>query len=186
MRGRSEGRYRIPILLAGAEVQYFEGITAMQDLSEMRVEQSPALMIEMPMCRWSSRMIMDIIELNHRDGYQVILAHIHRYLQFQNLPALRQLASAGVMMQVNGGLFSGFLKSRKALQMLDDGLIHILGSDCHNTTDRPPNLAAAYEYIERKRGIDAVQKLMNNGFRLLEEHADVRRIRSIELEYNFI
>lgn len=160
-------QYGIPLILAGAEVQYFEGITAMRELPQMRIEKSPVLMIEMPMCKWSNRMISDIVELNSRGEYQVILAHVERYLQHQNLAAVRQLAASGVLMQVNADFFTGFLNSRKALQMLDEGLIHILGSDCHNITSRPPNLGDAYDFIERKRGSEVVNKIMNNGFRLL-------------------
>ena len=36
-------------------------------------------------------------------------------------------------------------------------------------TSRPPNLAAAYDTIERKRGTAAVKKIMVNGLRLLSD-----------------
>lgn len=156
-----------PVLAAGAEVEYFEGITAMQELKQMRMGKSTGLLIEMPMSTWSNRMIGDIAELNSRQEYQIILAHVERYLPFRNLAAIRCLASSGVLMQVNASFFSGMFRSAKALQMLDEGLIHLLGSDCHNLTSRPPNLADAYTFIEKKRGKAAVKKIMDNGLQLL-------------------
>lgn len=164
---KSNFRYGIPLLLAGAEVQYFEGITAMQELPRMRIEKSPGLMIEMPMCKWSNRMIGDITELNRQREYQVVLAHAERYLHQGNLPAIRQLAASGVMMQISANAFVRFGSSGKMLKLLDEGLVHILGSDCHNMTSRPPNLADAYDIIEKKRGREAVKTIIRNGFRLL-------------------
>lgn len=175
---KSNSTYGTPLLIAGAEVQYFEGITAMRDLPQMRIEKSPGLMIEMPMSKWSNRMISDITELNGRGEYQVVLAHIDRYLHLQNLAAIRQLAACGVMMQVNADFFTGALTYRKALQILDEGLIHILGSDCHNMTTRPPNIADAYDFIERKRGGEAVNKIMNYGFRLLTSQQNKEPVSS--------
>ena len=166
---KSRMRYGIPLLLAGAEVQYFEGITAMRTLPQMRIEKSRGLLIEMPMCPWSERMIGDIAELNSRREYQVILAHAERYLSYGNLPAIRKLADVGVMMQVNSSAFTGFAGCRRMLKLLDESLVHFLGSDCHNMTSRPPNLAAAYDTIERKRGTAAVKKIMVNGLRLLSD-----------------
>ena len=157
---------KVPLLLAGAEIHYFDGLVSMQQLPLMRIENTRGLMIEMPMNKWSQRMIYDIMELNRQRDYQVILAHIERYLPFDNRQALRQLASDGVMMQVSSGAFSGLFRSANMLKLLDEGLLHILGSDCHNMTSRPPNLSDAYTLIERKRGTGAVKQIMENGLRL--------------------
>jgi len=179
---KSTYQQEIPLLLSGAEVQYFEGITTMGDLPQMRIENSSALMIEMPMCRWSERMIRDIEELNSRHEYQVILTHAERYLMFGNLSSIREFAGYGIKIQISADSFSGVFKSRKALKMLDEGLVHILGSDCHNMTSRPPSLSNAYEFIEEKRGKGAVQKIMNHGIRLLSEREDDRSAVAEEME----
>ncbi len=157
-----------PTLLTGAEVQYFEGITAMADLPKMRIESTNALLVEMPMCTWSSRMVGDIEELSSRREYRIVLAHVERYLGFGNISAVRHLASRGVMMQISSGAFSNYFERRQMLRLYDEGLLHILGSDCHNTTTRPPNLALAYDVIEKKRGEDAVREIVRNGFELFE------------------
>lgn len=180
---KTRHQHGFPLILAGAEVQYFEGITTMRDLPQMRIERSPGLMIEMPVCKWSERMVCDIAELNRQREYRVILAHIERYLQYRNLESIRQLAASGVIMQVSAGVFTGFHSSRKALQLLDEGLIHILGSDCHNITSRPQNIACAYDFIERKRGELAVKKIINNGFQLLSAQQYNREPVSANMEF---
>lgn len=164
---KSSFRSTRPVLFQGAEVQYFEGIVSMRELPYMRIGNTSALMIEMPMCTWTNRTINDILDLNRQIGYQVIMAHVERYLSFGNLASIRKLASLGVHMQVSADAFTGYWKSRKVMGMLDDGLVHVLGSDCHNITSRPPNINIAYEYIERKRGVAVVKRIINNGIQLL-------------------
>ena len=163
-----------PRLLAGAEVQYFEGLSAMQQLPLMRIEKSSALLIEMPMGKWTQRMLQELMELNRQGEYRVVLAHIERYLPFDNLRSIRQLAGVGVMMQMTSDVFSGWLRAGRALRLFDEGLLHILGSDCHNMTSRPPNLSAAYEYIEQKRGAAAVRQIIDNGMQLFAMGGRVR------------
>jgi len=175
--------YGVPLLISGAEVQYFEGITAMRELPQMRIEKSNSLMIEMPMCKWTNRMISDISELNSRREYQVILAHVERYLSYKNLPALRQLANSGVIMQVSSGAFTGFGSYGKMMRLLDEGLVHILGSDCHNITSRPPNLADAYDIIEKKRGKAITKKIVSESIRLLSDQQKESEPVSANMEF---
>lgn len=170
---RSELGNDAPVILAGAEIHFFEGITEMQDLPKLRIEGSLGLMIEMPMCTWSERMISSVFELSRRREYQVILAHAERYIPLGNLPSIKWLASSGVMMQISSDAFSGMFRSRKALKLLDEGLVQILGSDCHNMTTRPPDLGQAYDMIRKKRGEEAIMYITDNGLSLFSE--DIRK-----------
>lgn len=164
-------QFPVPLLIPGAEVQYFEGMTSMKELPRMRIQKSSGLLIEMPFRPWTGRMIDDLLELNHRREYRVILAHIERYLDYQKESTIRGLAEAGILMQSNASFFTGTFSKRKALRMLESGMIHLLGSDCHNMTSRPPNLEKACTVIVKKQGRDAVKNVMNCGFQLLLEEA---------------
>ena len=42
----------------------------------------------------------------------------------------------------------------------------IIGSDCHNLTSRPPNLAQAMDFIREKEGDDIVRKIEETEKRL--------------------
>lgn len=157
-----------PILVPGAEIQYFDGITVMRELPELRLGNSPGLLIEMPFCEWTNRMVEDVLDLNRRKDIRVVLAHIERYISMQEESVIRRLVDNGVLIQANASFFTGFFSSRKAIAMLDDGMIHLLGTDCHNMTSRPPNLAAACACIRRRRGEEAVTKIMKCGMELLQ------------------
>jgi len=161
---------QIPVtLFPGAEVAYFEGITAMTELMHMRIGDSRVLLVEMPMIGWSERMVDDILELNLRKEYRVVLAHIDRYVRLQKTEVLYHLVQNGVLMQCNTSYFRGFTTAGKAIQMLENGLIHLLGSDCHNMTARAPDLWEVCERLIKKGHGEAVSEIMRNGMHLLAE-----------------
>ena len=130
----------MPRLLLGAEVEFFEGITALANLQDFCIQRTSLLLLEMPFCSWSERIIRIVEELNGTGGIQIVLAHVERYLSFQgNAQALKRLRQGGILMQVNASFFEGWLSRRKALSMLDKGMVQFLGSDCHNLSSRKPN-----------------------------------------------
>ena len=162
-----------PELIPAAEVEYFEGITAMQELTEMRIGSSRGLLIEMPFTPCSSRVVHDIIEINNQREFRVILAHIERYMKFVKKDTLYQLIEAGVRMQSNASFFTeNLFGGSKAIKAFDEGLIHLLGSDCHNTDTRKPNLNKACELIVKKRGPEALAHVMARGAHILSDKAN--------------
>lgn len=157
-----------PILLPGAEVLYFDGIAAMEEIRQLCIGQTELLLLEMPMGRWSSRAIRDVLYLRQERGVRVILAHIERFMGDQPHGTLENLAENGVLMQVNAEFFLRRFSRRRALRMLEEGLIHAVGSDCHNMTSRPPCMGAAMQQIGEKLGAEAVQNLNMQMLRLLQ------------------
>lgn len=148
-----------PNLIPGAEVAYFDGITAMEELSAMRIGNTAGILIEMPCRTWSERMVEDLLEIQCRPGFSVIVAHIERYADRQSEDTLRRLVSAGIRMQANADFFSGMFTRPKAVRMLRRGLIHLLGTDCHNLTNRAPRMDTAARFIEHRCGTEALRQL---------------------------
>ncbi len=128
----------LPALRLGAEVQYFEGICTAQGLEALRLEGSDILLLEMPFSKWSNRMIRDVLYLNSHSGCRILLAHVERYLSFASRDALLELLDDGVLFQSNISFFSRWQTRHKAMSMLNSGMIHALGSDCHDMKYRPP------------------------------------------------
>lgn len=129
----------LPNIRLGAEVQYFEGICAVEDVYHLRIVGTDYLLLEMPFRSWSDRMIGDVMELNDRRGVQIVLAHIERYMAMQKPKVWEELRANGVLMQSNVSFFAGWKTRRKAVEMLKQGKIQFLGSDCHNMKTRRPN-----------------------------------------------
>ena len=152
-------RPELPQLRLGAEVQYFEGMSRAESLDALRVEGTPLLLLEMPFSRWPSRTVSEVLELNDRQGMQVVLAHVERYLSMQHEEVWRTFAENGVLMQASASAFRSWGKRRKIRSMMRDGMIQFFGSDCHNMDDRPPNLNAAYRYVDFDR--DTLHDIFN-------------------------
>ena len=129
----------LPQVRLGAEVQYFEGICAVEDIQKLRIAGTDYLLLEMPFSRWTQRMVGDILTLNDRTDTTVVLAHVERYLAMQPKAVWNQLHTCGVLTQVNVSFFKKWKTRHTAMSMLTKGKIHLLGSDCHNMTTRQPN-----------------------------------------------
>lgn len=128
-----------PRLRLGAEVQYFEGIAAVEDIRHLKIEGTEYLLLEMPFCQWSERMVGTVLDLNDRRGMQIVLAHIERYRQWQRADTWETLRDAGVRMQSNVSYFANWKTRYRAMSMQNKGMIDFLGSDCHNMRNRRPN-----------------------------------------------
>ena len=135
---RQQWQDGMPSLRLGAEVHYYPGISRMEGLSSLCIEGSKLLLMEMPMSRWTDSMVRELIDLSGRDSLCLVLAHIDRYLSLQDKEVWNRLLENGILMQTNASFFSNFTTKRKALALLREGYIHLLGSDCHNMTTRPP------------------------------------------------
>lgn len=156
-----------PRILCGAEVLYYPGIAKFKELSTLAIEGTGLLLLEMPSENWTEYTVNELIELSSTSGLTIVLAHIERYLPMQSIKVFERLRDNGILMQVNASFFKRFSSRRKALKLLDSGLIHFLGSDTHNLTDRAPNLGTAYQIIEAKFGNYYVVQMNGYGYRQL-------------------
>ena len=157
-----------PRILLGAEVRYYAGISRMEALCELCIEDTGLLLLEMPFCRWTEYTQRELAELAGAAPFGVVLAHIERYMKFQNKKTWDRLYNEGLYMQVNADFFSSFSTRRKAVKMISSDMIHFIGSDCHNMTTRPPDLAGAYNVIEKKLGAQFRQAVDSYGYSMIK------------------
>ncbi len=129
----------LPKIRLGAEVLYFDGISSVDRLENLCIQGSDFLLLEMPICRWTQRMLEDILDINDRSDIRVVLAHVERYIYLQPKDTVQLLLREGVLFQSNVSFFSEWGSRFKAMSMLKKGQIHIIGSDCHNLNKRAPN-----------------------------------------------
>ena len=155
---------QLPKLYVGAEVQYFDSICAVEDVQYLRIVGTPYLLLEMPFFRWTNHMVNDVLELNDRPDTQVVLAHIDRYMEYQNPEVWQTLRSRGVLMQANVSFFANWKTRQRAISMLKQGEIHMLGSDCHNMESRRPN----WDMLPEKAWALAQNSIFEEAFRSAE------------------
>ena len=158
----------LPALRLGAEVRYYPGISRMEGLSSLCIEGSRLLLLEMPTMRWSESMVRELIEMSGKNGICLVLAHIDRYWTLQSKSVWNRLLDSGILMQTNTSFFTAFSTRRKALSLLAEGYVHLLGSDCHNMTSRPPHIGRGLAVIQKRFGADYVCQMNEFGYSLFD------------------
>ncbi len=145
VRGEIE-REGIPLeVLRGAELSSrVVGELSDAELAASRLGDGPWLLLECPLSRRDG-FADDALELKER-GFEVLLAHPERSPEFRGgadgLTALEELVAAGMLCSITAGSLTGRFGETVqdfALVLADEGLVHNVVSDAHNTGRRPPS-----------------------------------------------
>lgn len=160
-------------LFLGAEVAYFQGISRMSALSDMRLGQTKLLLLEMPLERWSDYTVKELSELACSGSIHLVLAHVERCMPYQPASVFRALLDRGIIMQANASFFIRPATSRKALKLLRRGAIHAVASDCHNLHLRPPRIGEAVGIIADRLGEKNVRSMCDFLKKITEENDSV-------------
>ena len=158
-------------VICGAEVRYYPGISRMQQLEKLVIQDTRLLLLEMPMTRWTDFTVRELKELASMRGLKIVLAHFERYSALQDKRLVDKLCEKGILIQVNASTFEHIGSRRKAVKLLDEGHVHFVGSDCHNLTTRPPKIAPAYELIRKKFGSEFTAEMLQYGHCVLQKYA---------------
>lgn len=149
----------MPELTLGAEVYYFEGLCRNDELPLLCMEGTNTLLLEMPFEPWSRRMLGDLLEMADRGDMRVVLAHVERYMPFQSRDVWDHVLQSMVLMQSNADFFLALRSRRRALHLLRDGQVQLLGSDCHGMEHRPPRIGSAAAYIRSHLGDGVLERI---------------------------
>jgi len=91
-------------------------------------------------------------------GYVPIVTHPERMTWIEShYELVKRLVRSGVWMQITAGSLLGRFGRRArtwAERMLEDGLVHIIASDAHDTEVRTPRLRDAFHVVEEICGRD--------------------------------
>ena len=160
LREAMAGECGLPTLSIGAEVYYFNGMSACDAIEELTIDKNRCILIEMPSAPWTEAMYRELEALYVQRGLLPVIAHVDRYIsRFRTHGILKRLENLTVLVQANAEFFLEHATARLALRMLKKGTIHLLGSDCHNLTDRSPNLGTALELIQQRLGSGALEHI---------------------------
>lgn len=165
-----KGIINVPKIVMGSEVAFFSGMSRQKDIIRLCIDNTKYMLLEMPFSEWSSLTLAEIKNLISIRGITPIIAHIERHLPYQHKNGkIDALLSLGVVFQANSeALYEGIYK-RKMLSMINTNVVHLLGSDCHNTTDRSPNLDQAFSIIGKKLGNSTLKMIDTNGRKILND-----------------
>lgn len=159
-----------PEILLGAEVFYYPGISYSDSIPKLAIEGTDLIMIEMPFIPWSDRIFEELITLQSNHRLQIVLAHVERYQAIQKRDIYARLFDQPFYFQCNASAFQSLRSRKLALRMIDNGQLHFLGTDCHNTDKRPPNMEEARAVIEKKLSPNAWRRLNREAEELFLSH----------------
>lgn len=115
------------------------------------INNSKYLLIELPMQQFPIYTDKVFYQLR-LDGAVPIIAHPERNLSIiKNRELLENLIELGTVVQVNSGSLSGMYGSmiqKFAEELVKMNMVHLLGSDAHNITKRPPKIKDGYKRLE--------------------------------------
>lgn len=157
----------LPQITAGAEVYYFSGMGRAGQLESLCIEGTNLLLLELPFAQWHSDIIKDIKDIIDKRGLHIILAHLERYEAFQKEKHVwDHLLDMPLTIQLNcediidaGSFLRRNHRHKLCFELLADYYNIIIGSDCHNLTDRKPNIIEGRIMIVKKLGEDRLAQL---------------------------
>ena len=148
-----------PEILFGSEILYYPGISQSEVIQKLKIEGTDLILIEMPFVKWSDRIFEELITLQYYSSLRIILAHVERYQSIQSKRVFENLFDQPFYFQCNAEAFTSSKSRKLALKMIDNDRLHFLGTDCHNTSSRQPNMNEAKRVIEKKLSPGAWRQL---------------------------
>lgn len=158
----------LPEFLVGAEVALTDKTYALDNLEKLCIEGTELLLLELPYNPFVSWTPKAIYSLMYERNITPVMAHLDRYITSKgHKPVIEEILKMDIPIQIN---VSAFLdrKSRKFVKRLveSDATI-VLGSDVHNLTTRPYQIAKAKELALKKFKYDIYGKLSENAEEIL-------------------
>lgn len=161
-----------PKLIPAAEVYISKYLMNNQDLSKICIGNSKYALIEHPFsCDFSQDCYDRLLNLNYEFGITPILAHIERYNAFMSDgDLLDEYIDMGCLAQVNINSFCDAPRSirKKLIKYIKNDRIHLIGTDCHNLSTRPPKYADGVKEIISKCGEDVVEQFEYNAAQIIK------------------
>jgi len=123
------------------------------ELDAVRLGDGPYLLLECPLSPTAGD--FDVLMRSiHSRGQPILLAHPERSPLLQREPErLIRLVEAGLLCSITAGSLRGQFGEHVrqfTLEMLREGLVHDVASDCHDHLRRPPGLADALDDVARE------------------------------------
>lgn len=141
----------------GAEVYFSDVLFAQDSLNELCIDGGNYILIELPFGETKKQKIIDsLYQLSGNYSVRIILAHLNRYPKFFKKDFMYEVSRIGCLVQVDAKVLDNVFKRKKVLKYIDEGLINLVGSDCHNSTTRKPT----FDFLKKNLDEKTYQKLL--------------------------
>lgn len=97
--------------------------------------------------------------------YIPVIAHAERYAAlYRQYDAIAQLVDMGAQIQIGASSIvgeNGFIMKKFCKKLMKMDLLHYVGSDAHNLTDRKPCMGKCAAYMQKMMGRAYTRRIMN-------------------------
>lgn len=141
----------------GAEVYFSDVLFAQESLTDLCIDGKNYILLELPFGETKKQKIIDALyQLSANYSVKIILAHLNRYPKFFKRDFMFEISRIGCLVQVDANVLNNVFKRKKILKYIEEGLINLVGSDCHNLTTRKPT----FDFLKKNLDEKTYQKLL--------------------------
>lgn len=157
---------KYPDVVLGAEVLFGQYLFEIPEIDHLCIEGTNYILIEMPTGIWPSYLLSTLYYFSEKYELNLMIAHADRYcsLYGKNNKSIYGFIENKCTIQINT---SSLLKIEGKMffdRFVKRGAQIVLGSDCHNTEQRPPVVSEPVSYVEKKYGCDFISTTTNKIF----------------------
>lgn len=170
-------REKIPlVLITGADIQVVPDMSRKLNCGELPTLNGSRYFLFEPPHHVSLPRLDDIVGECLKAGFIPVITHPERLFYINDDYSLfSECARMGAWIQITAGSLMGRFGKKPRLiseRFLKDGLVHLIASDAHNTTNRRPELAKACKLASRFIGKEEADRMVSGRPELILEDAE--------------
>lgn len=155
-------------LYAGHECFYYSGLVKeLNNGNALTIAGTDYVLVEFePNCSYCY--LYQGLRNLRQDGYKPILAHFERYECLKSADNLAELKEQGIRLQMNYDtviLKGGFFRKQIWRQLISQGIVDYLASDCHGMKFRPLHGKEMQECLETFLGTAQIRRILQTNVR---------------------
>lgn len=135
----------------GAEVLLQKELFDRENIELLCVQNTRHMLVELDFIKDFGSVLDRLENLVYCYNITPIVAHVEKYGYLAKHPeSVRALTDLGCLIQANTSLVRW--RSRRFIKrLISEGLIHLIGSDCHNMTGRRPDFPRFKAFLKKHR-----------------------------------
>lgn len=142
LRDAIEGRTDVPDIHLGAEVTICVEMAEMEGLDRLCIDGTRYILIELDCATFGDWVYNTLFSLSVKHSVTPIIAHIDRYFGIIKDEKIKRLTDLRYPIQFNAESFLYYRSRKKLIKLISHcpEQFCFVGTDCHSSTDRKPNM----------------------------------------------
>ena len=157
-----EGKTAISDIRLGAEVAIEHGISEIDGIEQLAFQGTDLILLELPYRPFAEWMLEEAYNLVTEHKLRLVLAHVHRYLEYYNKAEMARVLFMRAIFQINNEAFESMSQRSFVKSLVKEDKHLIFGSDSHDLGQRRPN----WDLLQKR----AKPEIIARSNRTLDDH----------------